>query len=121
LVISGGPVKRRRDRTGAGNGADERASDKFSGGVGGVYGSEEMDVNEMVNEVGAEAERAASRQGEAVVGGNGTQGKSSAGRRWNGIAGKQFGSREGSDIIGTKAGSERDAEGGRETVKHVVS
>jgi hypothetical protein len=80
-----------------------------------------MDVNEMVNEVGAEAERAASRQGEAVVGGNGTQGKSSAGRRWNGIAGKQFGSREGSDIIGTKAGSERDAEGGRETVKHVVS
>ena len=54
------PVERGRNWAGSRSNVNKRSSDKFSGRIGSVDGSEEMDINEMVDKVGAHAEGAAS-------------------------------------------------------------
>jgi hypothetical protein len=60
LKISRSPIEGRRNRTSIRDGVDERASDKFSGRVGGVDGSKKVDVDKMVDNTRAKTERAAS-------------------------------------------------------------
>jgi hypothetical protein len=71
LLVSGSPVKGRRDGSRAGGGADKRASNEFRRRVGGINGSEEVNIDEVVNEVRAKVERAAcsERGGEVRRGG----------------------------------------------------
>jgi hypothetical protein len=57
LVISGGPVEGGRDRPGSRRGSDsgsKRARDEASRGLGGVEESEEVGVDEVVDEMTAE-------------------------------------------------------------------
>ena len=72
MLVSGGPVERRRDGSRAGGGADKRASNEFRRRVGGINGSEEVNIDEVVNEVRAKVERAAcsERGGEVRRGGS---------------------------------------------------
>ena len=67
-MISGSPVERGRDRPRARGGADERASNKFGGRIGGINRGEEVDIDEMINKMGAETERAACSKGGGEVG-----------------------------------------------------
>jgi hypothetical protein len=80
-----------------------------------------MDVDEVVNNGGAETKRAASgwRQS-AVRRVSSTRNRGDDRRRW-GTAQEQFGGRESSsDTIGAEAGGKRKAKGGRELVRQVV-
>jgi hypothetical protein len=67
LSVSCGPVQRRRDRSSSRDGVDEGASDELGWRVGRVNRSEKMDVDEMVDKMGTELERTASRQQETVI------------------------------------------------------
>jgi hypothetical protein len=60
LLVSRGPVERRWNRPGTRDSADKRAGYKFGRQIGGINGSKEMDIDEMIDKVGAEVERAAS-------------------------------------------------------------
>jgi hypothetical protein len=66
LLISRGPVERRRNRTGARGSVDKRASDKFGRRIGSVDRSEEVNIDEVINNMGSETERAASGQRKGV-------------------------------------------------------
>ena len=54
------PVERGRNWAGSRSNINKRSSDKLNGRIGSVDGREEMDINEMVDKVGAHAEGAAS-------------------------------------------------------------
>ena len=74
MLIGGEPIERRWNRSSGGEGGDEGASDKLGGGVSGVDGSEQMDVNEMVDEAGAELKEAASgKHGSGLKSSNGVR------------------------------------------------
>jgi len=71
-----------------------------------------MDVDEVVDNVEAEAERAAGQQGQSVIGRVSGKGESVDDSMRCGVTGEQFGGREGADTIGAETGSEREAKGG---------
>jgi hypothetical protein len=75
LLVSWRPVKRRWDRPRARGGADKGASNELGGRVGGIDGSKEVDVNEMVDEVGTKAEGAACSKGDGKIGRDGSRRK----------------------------------------------
>jgi len=58
VAVSRKPVEVSRNGARAGSCTDKRASNKFSRGVGSIDRSEEMDIDEMGDEMGAEFERA---------------------------------------------------------------
>ncbi len=60
LRIGRKPVERGRNWAGSRSNINKRSSDKLNGRIGSVDGREEMDINEMVDKVGAHAEGAAS-------------------------------------------------------------
>ena len=91
MLISGSPVKRRRDRPRARGGADERASNKFGRRVGGINRGEEVYVDEVVNEVRAKAERAACSERGGEVRGSGGRRKSGDECRRGRVAAEQLG------------------------------
>ena len=49
-MIGGEPIERRRNGSSGEDGVDEGTSDELGGRVSGVDGSEQMDVDEMVDE-----------------------------------------------------------------------
>jgi hypothetical protein len=69
LSVSGSPVESSRNWASIGDGVDKRTSNEFNRRVGGVDGSKEMNVDEMVDDAGAELERAASKGRAAMTGG----------------------------------------------------
>jgi hypothetical protein len=113
LSVSGSPVEWSRNWASIGDGVDKRTSNEFKRRVGGVDGNKEMNVDEMVDDAGAELEGAAGGERESVIGRVGVGRKSSNYRRGRRVTREEFGSREGTDIIGAKTGGERDAEGSR--------
>ena len=60
LRIGRGPVETSRNWPGGRSSVNKRSSNKFSGGIGSVDGSKEMDIDEMVDKVRTYAEGAAS-------------------------------------------------------------
>jgi hypothetical protein len=81
LSVSGSPVESSRNWASIGDGVDKRTSNEFNRRVGGVNGSKEMNVDEMVDDAGAELEGAASGERESVIGRVGVGRKSSNYRR----------------------------------------
>jgi hypothetical protein len=113
LGIGRSPVEASRNGTRIGDSVDERAGDEFNRGIGGVDGSKEMNVDEMVNDAGTELKGAASGEGKSVVGRVGIERKGSNDGERRRVAREQFGSRDGTDVVGAEAGSERDAKSRR--------
>jgi hypothetical protein len=77
LGIGQSPVEASRNGTSIGDSVDERAGDEFNRGVGGVDGSKELSVDEMVDDAGTELKGAASGEGRSVVGRVGIERKGS--------------------------------------------
>ena len=73
LVTGVSPIEGGWNRAGTVNGADKRTSNKFGWGVGSIDRSEEVYVDEVVDEMGAKIEWAASRQGGSEVGRDGSR------------------------------------------------
>jgi hypothetical protein len=78
LMIGGEPVERRWNwASGGAAGGNEGASDELGGRISGVNGSKEMDIDEMVDEAGAELERAAGGENRGIVGWRSSRGEQS--------------------------------------------
>lgn len=86
LLIGGGPVEGRGNRARAGDSIDEGAGDEFGRRVGSVDRSEEVDVNEMVDEVRTETEGATGRERESIIGWGSVERKGSDNRRGSRVA-----------------------------------
>ena len=113
MSISRSPVEAGRNGTGIRDGVNKRAGDEFNGGVGGVDGSKEVNIDEMVDDAGAELERAASGERKSVVGRVGVERKGSKDGRRGRVAREEFRSRKGTDIVGAETGSEGNAKRSR--------
>ena len=59
LLVSGGPIKGGWDWACSGGGGDKGAGDKFGGRIGSIDECKKVDVNEVVDKMGAKLERAA--------------------------------------------------------------
>jgi hypothetical protein len=79
-----------------------------------------MDIDEMVDKVGAKLEGAAGRASRGESGRRGSTGNrlEKDGRGW--VTGQQFGDGESTDIVGTEAGSKRETERSRELGRRLV-
>jgi hypothetical protein len=86
LVISVSPIEGGWNRAGTVNGADKRTSNKFGWGVGGIDRSEEVHVDEVIDEMRAKIEGAAGRQGGSEVGRDGSRWESVNNCRRSGVA-----------------------------------
>jgi hypothetical protein len=67
LLTGGEPIERRWNWLRGGDGVDKGASDELGRRIS-IDGSEQMDINEMVNEVGVKLKGATSGQHGSVIG-----------------------------------------------------
>ena len=73
LVMGVSPIEGGWNRAGTVNGADKRTSNKFGWGVGSIDRSEEVYVDEVIDEMRSKIEGAAGRQGGSEVGRDGSR------------------------------------------------
>ena len=74
LFIRCKPIKRRRNWPSHRDCVNQRASDKFGEGASSINESEKMDINEIIDEMGAKLERAVGRTRHGVGGRRGSMG-----------------------------------------------